>query len=161
MRQPLDLQGQRFGRLVAVELARTESNKGRGRHWLCQCDCGNTAVVRAAHLTSGHTVSCGCRGQEVRKETEKARAAFCAKRAVKKPAAPKPQQPAKPKSPKTPIKADADLTAKLKDAEKAMRAFRMDNLKLRVKIRKLEQKLQAQEFGGGYQEPMSDWDDPL
>lgn len=143
---------------MAVELAQTESNRGRGRHWLCQCDCGNKAVVRAAHLTSGHTVSCGCRGQEVRNETEKARAAFCANRPPKK--APTPKAQTAPKKAVT-AKSDANIVEKLKAAEKAMRVFRADNMKLRLRIKKLEKQLQAQEFGGRYQEPISDWDDHI
>jgi hypothetical protein len=54
----LDLTGQRFNRLVAIE--RIE-NAGRGvPRWRCQCDCGGTAIVRAGHLTAGKVKSCGC-----------------------------------------------------------------------------------------------------
>ena len=28
--------------------------------WLCICECGNQKTVRADHLKSGHTESCGC-----------------------------------------------------------------------------------------------------
>lgn len=28
--------------------------------WLCDCECGRTAVVRGDRLRTGHTVSCGC-----------------------------------------------------------------------------------------------------
>ena len=28
--------------------------------WLCQCDCGQAAVVRTGNLISGATISCGC-----------------------------------------------------------------------------------------------------
>ena len=52
----VDLTGQRFGRLTVVELA--ESNKKR-RYWICQCDCGNSLIVRADSLTTGNTKSCG------------------------------------------------------------------------------------------------------
>ena len=52
----LDLIGQRFGKLVVVELHHIDVK----RYWLCQCDCGNTTIVKTNQLTSGHTKSCGC-----------------------------------------------------------------------------------------------------
>ncbi len=51
--------GKKFGKLEVVEYF----GKSRGDNkslWKCQCDCGNTAVVRHAHLTAGNTKSCGC-----------------------------------------------------------------------------------------------------
>lgn len=53
----LDLTGQRFGKLVAVK--RVE-NDGKRSQWLCQCDCGNMAVIRTEYLRSGDAKSCGC-----------------------------------------------------------------------------------------------------
>lgn len=53
----IDLTGQRFGRLVAVE--RSGSQCGNAT-WLCRCDCGGQAVVSGLNLKSGHTKSCGC-----------------------------------------------------------------------------------------------------
>ena len=52
-----DVGGQRFGRLVAVELVGRTSN-GQAI-WLCECDCGNAVEVALAHLGES-TVSCGC-----------------------------------------------------------------------------------------------------
>jgi len=53
----IDVDGQRFGRLVA-------SNKvkkiGRAMCRLCYCDCGKKTWQATNHLTSGHTKSCGC-----------------------------------------------------------------------------------------------------
>jgi len=60
MTAKLDLAGQRFGRLVAI---RRESRKGL-TFWVCQCDCGETSVVRRCHLRSGKIRSCGCLYQE-------------------------------------------------------------------------------------------------
>lgn len=57
----IDITGERFGRLVAVEV--DHSGPG-GRYWLCQCDCGNTAVALCADLRSGTTKSCGCLAAE-------------------------------------------------------------------------------------------------
>lgn len=60
MAKALDLTGQRFGMLTVIE--RRGSGK-RGALWLCQCDCGNTAIVCSADLKKS-TVSCGCKRQE-------------------------------------------------------------------------------------------------
>lgn len=52
------LEGQRFGRLVAVkEVGRT--NNGNAK-WLCKCDCGGQKVVASYALRIGRTQSCGC-----------------------------------------------------------------------------------------------------
>lgn len=58
-----DLTGRRFGRLEVIE--RAENRKGRVM-WKCVCDCGNTCVINAYHLTSGHSNSCGCLCDESR-----------------------------------------------------------------------------------------------
>ena len=53
----IDLEGQRFGRLVA----KTPVRKRRHRvSWVCACDCGGQTEVTTSDLRSGHTVSCGC-----------------------------------------------------------------------------------------------------
>lgn len=48
--------GTRFGRLLVIK----EADKlPDGRHrWLCQCDCGNTCIVRSDSI--GQQQSCGC-----------------------------------------------------------------------------------------------------
>ena len=53
-----DLSGSRFGKLVAVEDVGVGSTGSR--LWKCQCDCGETKVVAANRLVTGHTKSCGC-----------------------------------------------------------------------------------------------------
>ena len=58
--QRLDLTGQVFGRLTATSRV---SQPGISV-WLCNCTCGNTKVVRAAHLKRGSTTSCGCLRKE-------------------------------------------------------------------------------------------------
>lgn len=65
-----DLTGQKFGRLTAIKDA------GRTKNmqvlWLCKCDCGGMTVTQGAHLTSGHTKSCGCLHKEkIRTNNEK------------------------------------------------------------------------------------------
>lgn len=55
--QYLDLSGQRFGQLVAVEI---DHHAGSRAIWKCKCDCGNMALVSVSNLRDGHTQSCGC-----------------------------------------------------------------------------------------------------
>lgn len=57
MKQPLELTGQRFGKLTALRRA---ENVGRDTAWLCRCDCGAETVVRTAYLRRGKARSCGC-----------------------------------------------------------------------------------------------------
>ena len=61
----IDLTGKRFGKLVVLEdtgrVERVGSNKAGYVHFYkCQCDCGNTVIVRGGNLTSGNSMSCGC-----------------------------------------------------------------------------------------------------
>ncbi len=53
----LDLTGQVFGRLTALE--RAEGMNGHTA-WRCRCGCGNETVVRTGSLLSGSAKSCGC-----------------------------------------------------------------------------------------------------
>lgn len=62
MSKPIDLTGQKFGRLTALESCGT--NKDKRILWLCQCCCGNVAVVSCGLLRNGHTKSCGCLAKE-------------------------------------------------------------------------------------------------
>ncbi len=63
----IDLTGQRFHRLVALGLAKIMRDKGGSTYfyWDCQCDCGNTAIVRGYSLATGRTKSCGCHSRHV------------------------------------------------------------------------------------------------
>ncbi|PWF99650.1 hypothetical protein [Levilactobacillus bambusae] len=66
MSRLIDLKGQRFGRLVALEIA---GQKGNGNKlWLCQCDCGNTCIKDGYNLRHGITKSCGCLVKDVARE---------------------------------------------------------------------------------------------
>lgn len=56
----LDIKGQRFGRLVALECV----ERGDKTKWLCQCDCGKKKVILGASLRNGGTRSCGCLSRE-------------------------------------------------------------------------------------------------
>jgi hypothetical protein len=63
----IDLTGQRFGKLVVVERTEDYVCKHEKRillaspRWLCQCDCGNIAIVQGGNLRSGNTTNCGCK----------------------------------------------------------------------------------------------------
>jgi len=54
-----ELTGQRFGNLIAIRA--TDQRQDGNVLWECLCDCGNKKLVKSSCLTSGHTVSCGCR----------------------------------------------------------------------------------------------------
>lgn len=60
----IDLSGQRFGRLIALE------PRGRDKYgallWLCACDCGEETLVKTGTLRRGATKSCGCAQRERR-----------------------------------------------------------------------------------------------
>lgn len=62
--KPLDITGNRYGRLVAL---RMENHSG-ARRWLCRCDCGEEKVILGSSLRSGVTTSCGCYQREVATE---------------------------------------------------------------------------------------------
>ena len=56
-------------RLIVLELV--EIVEGRGGRYLCQCDCGNTVIVRGDSLRSGETKSCGCIRDELLQDNVK------------------------------------------------------------------------------------------
>lgn len=61
MGQARDLDGQRFGMLLATNTLKTFPGKGRRRtKRLCYCDCGNETWVVSTLLRNGNTKSCGC-----------------------------------------------------------------------------------------------------
>lgn len=53
--------GKRFGKLVVMEQVIINDSP----MYKCQCDCGNTTIVKAGNLTSGNTKSCGCLEKEL------------------------------------------------------------------------------------------------
>ena len=57
-----DLTNQRFGLLTVKTIGPTSRNPGGTSvsTWICVCDCGKTTTVRAGHILSGITKSCGC-----------------------------------------------------------------------------------------------------
>lgn len=60
-----DITGQRFGKLVVLH--RDISNN---RHWICNCDCGNTTSVKTSSLLKKNgTKSCRCLKAESMRKT--------------------------------------------------------------------------------------------
>lgn len=55
----IDITGQKFGRLTALE------HIGHSK-WRCMCVCGNEKIVSSGHLRDGHCRSCGCLYEENR-----------------------------------------------------------------------------------------------
>lgn len=58
MTRMIDITGQRFGRLTAIEPTGQSLNKYI--LWRCKCDCGNEHIARSHDLRQGTTKSCGC-----------------------------------------------------------------------------------------------------
>lgn len=63
----IDITGERYGRLVALEYSYTDS--GKKAVWQCRCDCGKICYARAKDMRSGNTRSCGCYAVEVAKKS--------------------------------------------------------------------------------------------
>jgi hypothetical protein len=61
MPNAVDIAGERFGSLVAVE----PTYVGGRRVWKCVCDCGDISFVDVGKLRIGNTKSCGCRKRSV------------------------------------------------------------------------------------------------
>lgn len=59
MSPPLDLTGQKFGRLTAIELCE-DRNKWGVRLWRWRCDCGCIIDRTSRPIIDGRQVSCGC-----------------------------------------------------------------------------------------------------
>lgn len=58
MTAPVDIRGQKFNRLTAIEP--TDNRNSEGIVWRCLCDCGTECFVSAKSLRNGNTKSCGC-----------------------------------------------------------------------------------------------------
>lgn len=59
MSRMIDIAGQRFGRLVAIEPT-NELAINKSKLWVCNCDCGKVKEIRSSDLRFGKVVSCGC-----------------------------------------------------------------------------------------------------
>lgn len=58
MSRKIDLTDNKFGRYKVIKEANSDK-KGQA-FWVCQCNCGNTRIVRGSDLRNGKTKSCGC-----------------------------------------------------------------------------------------------------
>lgn len=54
----IDLTGKRFGLLTVISYAGLDG--GKNAEWNCECECGNSCVVRGYRMRDGTTASCGC-----------------------------------------------------------------------------------------------------
>lgn len=63
-RKPVDLTGQRFGRLIVLKYNEEISKEKHRVYWDCQCDCGTIKTIMGDSLKSGRTQSCGCLKKE-------------------------------------------------------------------------------------------------
>ena len=59
-----DIVGERFGRLVVINITDLRDKEG-SVIWQCQCDCGNIITCSTKKLRSGNTKSCGCLHKEI------------------------------------------------------------------------------------------------
>lgn len=62
----VNIAGQVFGRLTAIE--RAGSDRSGFAAWRCQCECGAVVVVSGHHLRRGGTRSCGCLARDISRE---------------------------------------------------------------------------------------------
>ena len=60
MGKALDITGQKFQRLLAVQVKVRNRGRGKGVLWEFLCDCGETVFATPADVRSGNTGSCGC-----------------------------------------------------------------------------------------------------
>jgi hypothetical protein len=58
MSKPLELTGERFGKLFVISRGESDA-RGRTR-WLCLCDCGSETTVLGGNLVQGLTQACNC-----------------------------------------------------------------------------------------------------
>lgn len=66
MAKKIDLKNQKFGRLLVLWDSKKRTKCGHVI-WLCKCDCGKRTMVISLNLRYGHTRSCGCLQEELRK----------------------------------------------------------------------------------------------
>lgn len=63
-----DITGETFNEWTVLKRSTTKTNSGSTK-WVCQCSCGTIAEVGYYQLIKGLSKSCGCKANEVRKQT--------------------------------------------------------------------------------------------
>lgn len=58
-----DITGKKFNMLTVIK---RDSIRNNSVMYLCNCECGNTRIVKAEHLRSGRVKDCGCVSQKIR-----------------------------------------------------------------------------------------------
>ena len=64
-----DIVGQRFGRLLVLNLPPQERSKCL--KWKCLCDCGKITYAIGMNLRNGNTKSCGCLAREIASKSKR------------------------------------------------------------------------------------------
>ena len=78
MPKTLDITGQKFGRLTAIErVPKPEHVSHTGVFWRCKCECGEIRTVSTGCLTSGNTKSCGKHPRSLKAGKSGSHAIFC------------------------------------------------------------------------------------
>lgn len=67
----VDISGQRFGRLVAVDYSVRKMSGHSVAYWRCICDCGTEHYSRGTVLRRGEAHSCGCLTKEMQSRKAK------------------------------------------------------------------------------------------
>ena len=65
MPQYKDMAGVKSGRLTAISIADPPNPNAKGAYWLCDCECGQQAIIKGAYIRSKVTTSCGCLQKEL------------------------------------------------------------------------------------------------
>ena len=66
MQKAIDETGNSYGKLIVIKRCKVIGKKRA--YWLCECNCGNTAIVSGRSLRIGATRSCGCLVSEVARQ---------------------------------------------------------------------------------------------
>lgn len=60
----IDIKGNKYGRLLVLNITDKRDLNNGSVIWECACDCGNKAYVPESYLVKGTIRSCGCLGRE-------------------------------------------------------------------------------------------------
>lgn len=63
----VDILGKKYGMLLALRPTNKRASNGNVV-WECKCNCGNVTYVNYSNLTTGHTLSCGCKKNSKRED---------------------------------------------------------------------------------------------